>query len=101
MGGSQLIAVSIKDSHVLVSIAVVLLANLRKCIAALYCVGLTALALGLAAHGRSLRGALADSYIGDDVVSVWVHQFDLVPNLVSRVLRRGDGFNEQLVVLNM
>jgi hypothetical protein len=49
----------------------------------------------------SLRRALADSDVSGDVVAVWVHQLDLIPNLICRILRRGGRFDEQLVVLNV
>jgi hypothetical protein len=96
---AQFIAISVEDTHVLVRIAIELLADLESVSPAFDRIGLAALTT--TANRSPLRMALVHSDISGDIVHVRADQFDLIPELVLGIVRRRSGFDEELIVLHM
>lgn len=102
VGVAQLVSIRIEDFHVLVRVAIELLANLRQVIARFDGVGLALLARSAAAGGCAHRAALIDAEIrGQIILTVLIRQLVFVPHLVCRILRRSDAFDEKFIVLNV
>src|ERR1051326_4504869 len=100
----ELLAVGLKDLHVLICIAVELFADLGERIAWLHGVSsatLPAADAGAGGLGARGLGGLVDGDVGDEVGIGRIDHFDLVPNAVLGVFGRGLGAHEELVALHV